>query len=115
MTRISQADQVLLLLRERLQRMDRSRAGRSGGAGGPRGATPKPLARLQAMPALDRLTEEEFRRTLVRAVLAEELGDGIASDPAFQALTDDIFRIIAESEEGKALIDRAAGELRGDG
>lgn len=115
MTRVSQADQVLLLLRERLQRMDRARAERGGRAGGPRGATPRPLARLQAMPSLGELGDEEFRRTLVRAVLAEQLGDGIANDPSFQALTDEIFRIIAESDEGRTLIDRAAAQLRGEG
>lgn len=115
MTRIGQADQILLLLRERLQRMDRARAGRSGRAGDVRQATARPLARLQEMSALDQLSDEDFRRTLVRALLAEELGDGIAADPAFQSLADDVFRIIGESEEGRSLIDRAAEQLRRPG
>lgn len=112
MTRVSQADQLLLLLRERLQRLDRGRAERKGGAAPARPATPKPLERLHAVAALDRLSEEETRRSLVRALLAQELGDGIANDPGFQKVADDVFRIISESEEGRALIDRAASQLR---
>ena len=112
MTRVSGAEHVLLLLRERLQRLDRSRSGRAGRTRGDRSATQAPLARLQALAALDGLPGEELRRTLVRAVLSEELGEDIGNDPSFQAVSDEVFRILNESEDGRGLIARAEAELR---
>jgi hypothetical protein len=111
MTRISSSEQVLLLLRERLQRLDRGKAGRSGAAGA-RGSTASPLVRLQGLAALDELPSEELRRTLVRALLSEELGEEVAIDPSFQAVSDEVYRMIGESEQGRALMDAAEKALR---
>ena len=113
MTRIGHVDQVLLLLRERLQRLDRSRSGRSDRGGSARRPTAPPIARLQAIAAVDALPDHELRRTLVRALLAEEMGEAVASDPAFQGLADEVFRVIDASDDGRALIDAAARRLRG--
>ena len=112
MTRIGSVDQVLLLLRERLQRMDRSRADTSRRADAMARATPGPLARLQAMAAVDQLSDDDLGRTMIRALLADELGEGIANDPAFQSVIEDVARIIGESEEGRKLMERAMRELR---
>lgn len=112
MTRISGSDHVLLLLQEQLRRLDRGRAGRTGRTGNSRKATPRPMARLQSLAALDQLSDEDVRRTLVRALLSEELGEGVANDPTFQAMVEDVFRIIDASSDGRELIDRAARQLR---
>lgn len=112
MTRISNADHVLVLLREQLQRMDRTRAKRTSRAGAAQKGTQPPLARLHEAASFDQLSDEEFRRTLVRAVLIEELGEGLANDPNFQVVVEDVFRILSESEEGRELISRAAQQLR---
>lgn len=109
MTRINQANQILLLLQERLQRLERGRSGRSAGTAA---STPRPLTRLQALTALEQLTDEDFNRTMVRALLIEELGDGVANDPAFEGVAQDVFRILADSEEGRRLIEQAARQLR---
>ena len=114
MTRINTSEQVLLLLREQLQRLDRSRGARTGRTGRAAKATPRPMARLQALAALDQVGEQEFKRTLVRALLSEKVGEGIANDPAFQAVIDDVFRIINDSAEGRGLMDRAAQRLRAE-
>ncbi|MDQ4087016.1 MAG: hypothetical protein M3177_03225 [Pseudomonadota bacterium] len=111
MTRITNVDQVLLLLQEKLRRMDRSRTARTGR---PSAATPRPLARLQALAALDHISEEDFKRTMVRALLTEELGEGLGNDPAFQTVVDDVFRIISASEQGRELIEQAARQLRAE-
>jgi hypothetical protein len=112
MTRITNADQALLLLQEQLQRMDRGKTGRTSRKGNSQKATPRAMARLQTLAALDRLSDEDVRRTLVRALLSEQLGEGIANDATFQNVVEDVFRIISASEEGRALIDRATAELR---
>lgn len=112
MTRVGQADHVLVLLREKLQRMERTRSNRAPRASSMDKGTQPPLARLHASAALDQLPDEEFRRTLVRAVLAEELGEKIGNDPNFQVIAEDVFRILNESEIGRDLIERATRELR---
>jgi hypothetical protein len=114
MTRVNNADHVLLLLRERLQRLDRGRGARAARAGASRAATPGPMARLQARAALDQVSGDEFRRTLVRALLTEEVGEAVANDPSFQAIVEDVFRMISATEDGRELIDRAGRELRAE-
>lgn len=112
MTRISNADHVLLLLREQLQKIGQSRKERTSRSGTVRGAsTPRPIARLQAMGSLE--DGEEFRRTLVRAILTEEMGEAMANDPSFQAVVDNVYRMISASPDGQELIDRAGRQLRG--
>jgi hypothetical protein len=112
MTRISNADQVLHLLREQLQKIGRTRKERSSRTGEVRAPTPRPIARLQAMGSFEE--GEEFRRTLVRAILTEEMGEAMANDPAFQAVVDDVYRMISDSPGGQELIDRAGRQLRGN-
>ena len=112
MTRVNGSDHVLLLLRERLQKMERDRSGTASRAARGRGVTPGATQRLQALAGIASIPPDEFKRTLVRALLSEEMGDGVANDPDFQSVADDVFRVISESEEGRALIDRAAQALR---
>jgi len=111
MTPISNADHVLVLLREQLQKLGRTRRESASRTAEMRGSTPRPIARLQAMASIEQ--GEEFRRTLVRAILAEELGEAMANDPAFQTVVDDVYRMISASPDGRDLIDRAGRQLRG--
>ena len=115
MTRVGQSDHVLVLLREKLQRIDRSRSGRTSRTGSAEKGTLPPLARLQERAAGDDPPDEEFRRTLVRAVLTEELGEKIGNDPNFQAIAEDVFRILNDSDTGRDLMERAALHLRQPG
>jgi hypothetical protein len=112
LTRVSQADHVLLLLQEQLQRLGRKRGERSARTGESRAATPRPMARLQASAALAGMSEEEVRRSLVRALLSEELGESIANDPSFQGVLDEVYRVIDQSEEGRTLMADATRQLR---
>jgi hypothetical protein len=111
MTRISNADHVLVLLREQLQKIGKSRKERTARSGAVRGSTPRPIARLQAMGSLEE--GEEFRRTLVRAILTEEMGEAMANDPSFQTVVDNVYRMISATPDGQELIDRAGRQLRG--
>lgn len=112
MTSVNNVDNVLLVLREQLQRMGRSRSGKAGASKAGRSATPPPMVRLQALAALDQLNEDDLRRALVRALLTEEMGEVIAQDPAFQNVVQEVYRILAESDEGRSLMDGAARQLR---
>lgn len=71
------------------------------------------MARLRARVAHDGLAEEDLKRALVRGLLAQQLGDAIANDPAFEAIASEVARMIGESDEGRALLDRALIQLNG--
>ncbi len=116
MTRIGNIDQVLLLLREQLQRAGRGRdAGRTARAGRGTEATARPLDRVRALATLDTLEEEELRRAVVRGLLAEQFGDAVSNEPALIAIVDEVARMIASSAEGRELMDRALVQLKESG
>jgi hypothetical protein len=112
LTRIGTVDQVLLLLREQLER-----TGRNRGATGHRAASAgrgeaRPLERARSLAALDALSDEDAGRVLVRGLLAEQFGDALGNDLAFQNIIEEVFGIIAETPDGRDLIARALGQLR---
>lgn len=113
MTRIGTADQVLLLLRERLQRGGRAeKSGRSVGVTGTQRIAPRPLERARALTELEALSEDERRRAVIRGLLADEFGETVANDPGFQSVIDQVVRIIRDAPGGDALFDQAIAELR---
>ena len=110
MTSIGPANQVLLLLRERLKAADRTKAKKMGsptrtGKSGTR-------ERLETLAGIEDLPERDFRRAMVRGVLAERLGEELVADPAFEAAALEIARIIEDTTDTKVLLDRAATALR---
>jgi hypothetical protein len=113
LTRVGNVDQVLLLLREQLERSSRGRgAERSARTTRSAAATAPPLERARALAALDGLPEEEVRRAVVRGLLLDAFGESMSNDPAFQSLVDDVLRIIADMPGGSELVDRALAQLR---
>lgn len=111
MTRISSADHVLLLLQEQLGRLGKERPTRRTPGASALGATPEPMVRLRAIVARDGLSDEDLQRALVRTLLVQQLGEALGSDAAFEAIAGDVVRIIGESAEGRALLDRAMQQL----
>lgn len=113
MTRVGNVDQLLLLLREQLERTSRGRsAARNDKTGRSPAVTAAPLERARALAALDGLAEEEVRRVVVRGLLVDAFGDAMSNDPAFRAVIDDVLRIITDMPGGPELIDRAVTQLR---
>lgn len=113
MTRISNVDQVLLLLQEQLKRVGKNRranAKRSASRTNP--TTSSPIDRVRLLSALDALSEDDVRRALVQGLLAEAFGERLTNDASFQSVVDRVARIIAESPDGPALLDRAVLQLR---
>lgn len=110
MTRIGTTDQILLLLRDQLQRTERGRARTADPQEG-RPATPQ--QRIEALAAVKDLPDREFRRAFLRSLLSERLGEALVADPAFDAVTGEVLRMIEDSDEARALLDRAAAGLRG--
>lgn len=108
MTQIAATDQILLLLREQLQRSDRTRTRAVRGEG----RTAAPQQRIAALAAIKDLPERDFRRALVRSLLSERLGEALVADPAFDAVTGEVLRIIEDSDDARVLLDRVAAGFR---
>jgi len=103
-----------MLLREQLQQLGKCRAGGAGRSSSAAASSSRPpIARLQALSARHGIGEDEYRRTFIRALLAEQLGEQVAQDASFQLIIEDVFRIVSEDEEARSLLDRAAQQLAG--
>lgn len=112
MTRVGQADQILALVREQLARLSRERAGRAQRSAPSGQPTPPAIERLRMLDLGD-LSEREARRTVVRALLTQEMGEALANEPSFQPILEDVVRMIEDSEAGRTLLERAMRELAG--
>ena len=108
MSDISRVDAAVLQLRAQLQRLSRERSQRSAGA--PQ-SEKKPLDRLREARALTGGDEEEFRRKFVRALLTEELGEGLANQPEFERISDEVWRLLDEDGETRSMVDQAIQRL----
>lgn len=112
MTRISNADQALQILRQQLQRMSgKSEAKRSNKTDATRPSQQKAITRLKALAQLEELSSEEFERTLVQGLLIDEFGEGVVNDPHFQKLVDNVLAIISSDQKSRQLLLSAKREL----
>lgn len=100
MTRITNSDQVIAAIRAQLQRLAKSRKSEATAR------TAKPEARsmgmremVDALAAIDGLSEEDFRRGFVRALLTEEFGESVANSAGFQSVIDKTAASIATDRE----------------
>lgn len=96
MTRINNVDHVLLLLRERLQRLDGKSKSRTEGAAStarPDAGTPRSLS--DALDRIRALDPDEAGRSLVMAVLTERLGEEMVNDASFQIVVAKVNDILA--------------------
>jgi hypothetical protein len=109
MTQISATDQILLLLREQLRRSER---GRVRGIEHEQRKSATPQQRIEALAAIRDLPERDFRRALVRGLLGERLGEELVAEPAFEAVTGEVLRLIEASPEAQQLLDRVARDFR---
>lgn len=108
MSDISRVDAAVLQLRAQLQRLSRERTDRSAGAAQ---SEKKPLDRLREARTLTGGDEDEFRRKFVRALLTEELGEGLANQPEFERISNEVWRLLDEDSETRSMVDQAIQRL----
>lgn len=111
MTRITNADHVLNLLRARLERAQKSRKKSSASTSGTKERRPSAIERLEHVAGSEALTDAEIKKALIAGLLSEELGDNIVNDPKFHAVVDDIYAILAREEDGRHLLETAHAQL----
>jgi len=114
MTRITNADHVLLLLRDHLERTQKTRRKRPSATTESK-ARPTALERASQLAASGALSDEDIERTIVAGLLSEALGDGVANDAKFQQLVADVVGVLNRDEQAKQLLKQAAQQIVGNG
>lgn len=111
MTRISNADQVLIMLRAHLERAQRGRKKEVASAPKRGRARQNPLERVQQLAAAEGLSEAEIGAALIEGLLLEEFGPAFANDPEFLRITQQVKRMIADDDRSALLLQNAVRQL----
>jgi hypothetical protein len=111
MTKITNAEQVLTLLRAHLERARRAERKRTA----PRRANPAPLERVQQLASTEGLSEADLARALIAGLLTEEFGPDLAAEPRFQSVVEDVRQVIDRDEAARGLLRKALAELAAEG
>ena len=97
---ISNVDQLVLLLRQRLA--ERSRAASSGKTGQVRSARETASAEVDsahALAAIDGVDERQLKRALIQNILADQLGGALLNDAQFQQVVDRVTETIGRDDD----------------
>ncbi|WP_298303589.1 hypothetical protein [uncultured Erythrobacter sp.] len=106
MTRITNSDQVIAAIRAQLQRMaKRTKADATSKTAKPEAKSMSTRQMVDALAAIEGLSEEDFTRGFVRALLTEEFGESLANSPGFQSVIDRTANSIASDREVRAMLD----------
>ena len=114
MTKIGNVDQVMLLLQQQLQKLNSAprkassqKAGKAGEA-----VARTSLRRLSSIAPGEGLSDDDFSRALIRALLVDELGDALAEDHRFDRMAAEIHRLLSSDDKTAALLVDAARQAR---
>ena len=110
MTRITNVDQVILLLQSQLKRMNKADKKR-GPVTQKQEVQNRPLARVQSMAKKNALSQEEIQRALISGILTEKFGASVSNDPAFQTVIDNVTAALQNDEESQQLLGQAVNQL----
>lgn len=105
MTRITNSEAVLAAVRAQLQRMAKS--GKADKSAKTAKAQTKSLTSRQmiaALSAIEGLSEEDFTKGLVRALLTEEFGEKLANAAQFQSVVDRTAGALREDREFRTIV-----------
>jgi hypothetical protein len=109
---VSNIDQIVLLLRQRLTQRERAASGRVQRHAGAQPAAPTVDA-LAALAAAGGVSERQLRRALVQTLLAEQFGADLINDARFQQVVDQVTETIDAHPGAARLIGRVTQQLRG--
>lgn len=107
---VSNVDQLVMLLRQRL--LERSKSTASPRKSGFPSSTKPPFATVQALAAVESLDDRELRRALVQHILADRFGRPLINDARFQQVVDKVTETMQRDRGASRLLERMVGELR---
>lgn len=111
MTRITNVDQVLILLRSHLHKSERARSTRKPAA--KTTEQKSAVERVGQIAADGQASDEDIRRVLITGILVEEFGSGIITDTRFDGLVVRVLDALKQDADGNALIEKSLAKLSG--
>lgn len=117
MTRIGNVDHVLMLLKQQLKKLDSTGKKARSKQAGPveQVQSHSSLKRLSAVSSREGISEQEFEKALVRALLVDELGGSLAEDHRFDKVASEVHRLISIDPELRQLLKAAADQAQASG
>lgn len=111
MTSISNVDQVMLLLRQRLRSLsDNKNVVRKSKIAAER-SEKSSVKRVKALVMLKEMPEKDFERTFIQGLLTDEFGEAMINDPKFQEIVDRVLNVIHSDQKSSALLKEASNQL----
>lgn len=107
---ISQIDQLVLVLRQRILERSKAAPGRHNTAA--RDAKGSSINSIKAMAAMEAVDDHQLRRALVQNILSDQFGPHMVNDPKFQQVVDKVTETLEADDAGGQLLNRFVGELR---
>jgi hypothetical protein len=107
-TRITNAEQVLHLLRAHLERA--RNADRKGRGDAKAVKQARPMERMRALNGAG-LSDAQLERALISGLLAEEFGPGLANEARFQHIIDEVTHTLRRDQRGRELLAEAIKRL----
>jgi len=108
---ISNADSLVLLLRQKLRERSGAAAAK-GRAGQGKNSEAVHLTAMQQLAAAEGVDERQLRRALVQNLLAEHFGPSLLNDAQFQQVVSRVTSAIEEDTDASNLIAQVLSELR---
>lgn len=107
---ISNADRLILLLRQKLQ--ERARSGATSVGSRPAAKVPDTPTGIRALTAVEGSDEAPLRRALIQNLIADQLGSEFINDAQFQQIVSRVTETIEEDPDTAQLLTRLIAELR---
>lgn len=110
---ISNADRLVMLLRQKLlERSKAAKAERGSRKDKATGIAPSEPSGVKALAAVDGADEHQLRRGFIQSLLADQLGPSLINDPQFQQIVSRVAETIEEDVDASRLLSRLVAELR---
>ena len=109
MTRISNTNQIVLLLKAELDR--KARINKSKKKPASSSTSQIQTDRPEMVRPLKDYPEGERNHALVISILSRQFGDGIINDPGFQNIVLEIVTALTDDENTKSLLNEVIGSL----
>jgi hypothetical protein len=107
---ISNADRLVLILRQKLQ--ERAKGARAGQTKKRDGAATTKTSGLRELAAIEGIDERPLRRAFIQNLLADQLGPELINDAQFQQVVSRVTDAIEDDPASSKLLSRLIGELR---
>lgn len=107
MNPVGPKEQLMRLLAERLRHAQDARK-----AAPAQRTVDRPTVRVRNVLNATPVADQAARRLMVSGILAEHFGPHVASDPAFQAVIDEVLRLLEADADARDLLQLAMQEVR---